>query len=457
MRSLFEAQAISVGELCRRIRRALRAQFPTAVRVIGEISKCRVVDGNAYFALKDSEGLIDCICFRAAAEQLRLKFPIEDGTALEVTGFVDIYEAKSSYQLRVSDIVPIGLGALHVKFEELKRKLEREGLFDVARKRPIPTFISDVAIVTSKSAAALQDFVVTCRRRGAHVRILVQHAPVQGAAAAPALARAIIAAGKQAVDVVVVARGGGTTTDLWAFNTEEVARAIAGCAKPVISAIGHETDSTIADFVADKRVATPTAAAEFVAQEREALLERIERAEARLRRVLVRLATGLRPALARTLEFLVRAGTSIVSDRAQRLDDLALHLSRGDPRRHIRDWHRRAYEAGLRLEVLGGRVAAVRRTQSAVAQKHLAAGFAQLVQRRSNALEVVAGRLAALGPRQTLRRGYAIVYDRAGGVLTDSAASHVGEAIGIELKSGWLGAIVKEKKDDHGKDGIETD
>ena len=217
-----------------------------------------------YFSLKDREGLIDCICFESTASQLQTAFPLEEGLAVEVSGFLDIYPPKSAYQLRVTDIMPVGKGALHVAFERLKARLAEQGLFAQERKRPIPSFISAVAIVTSRDAAVLHDFVTTCRRRGAHVKIKLVPAPVQGAAAAPALARAIRAAGRLPVDVIVVARGGGSIEDLWAFNTEEVALAIAESPLPVISAVGHETDQTIADFVADLRAPTATAAAEFV-------------------------------------------------------------------------------------------------------------------------------------------------------------------------------------------------
>lgn len=456
MQGLFDAPAISVSELCRRIRRALRGQFPSSVRVHGEVSKCRAIDGNVYFALKDGEGYIDCVCFRDTAERLNVTLPLEEGVAVEVAGFVDIYEKKSTYQLRITDIIPLGRGALYAAYEQLKAKLEREGLFEQARKRPIPSFIRDVAIVTSRNAAALQDFVATCRRRDAHLRIWVRHAPVQGAAAAAGLARAIGAAGKLPVDVVVVARGGGSIEDLWAFNTELVARAIADCARPVISAVGHETDVTIADFVSDRRAATPTAAAEFVAQEREALLERITIGESRLRKSLLRLLTVPRAALHRALRDMHRAAASAVSAKAQRLDDLALHLNRADPRKRIKIWHERAQSARARLRIVALRIIRHRSAEAENVAKRLAASFAGAMERRSNKLAVAAGKLQTLGPRQTLQRGYAIAYDRRGVVLTDSATARIGEHIGVELKIGWLGATVNEKKDAHGKDSLET-
>jgi exodeoxyribonuclease VII large subunit len=457
MRSLFDAPAMPVGELCRKIRTALRLSFPASVRVFGEVSASRTIAGNTYFTLKDSQGLIECYCYKETAARLGLPLPIPDGTAVEVAGVVDIYERKSSYQLRVLDVVPVGKGALHLAFERLKADLEREGLFEAARKRAIPSFIRDVAIVTSRNAAALHDFVTTCRRRGAHVRICLVHAPVNGAAAAPALARAIDRAGQLPVDVVVVARGGGSTEDLWAFNTERVARAIAACARPVISAVGHETDVTIADFVADKRAATPTAAAEFVANERAALLSRIAGAQLRARKALVRYVAQPRAAVARARRDLERARVEALLTRTQRVDDVVLHVRRVDPRRRIRLWSQRAVAASGRLAGLGSRTVRLSANALRDGGAELNRALADVLTRRESALYVVAARLGALGPRRTLQRGYAIVYNADGVVLVDSSAIDIGEKISVELKSGSLGAVVSEKKDGYGEDRGQED
>jgi exodeoxyribonuclease VII large subunit len=450
MRSLFDAPSMTVGELCRIIRSALRTRFPARVRVLGEISRATLNAGNLYFTLKDREGLIQCYCPRDVVDQLRLGMPPGDGLAVEVAGFVDTYPWRSTYQLRVSDIVPVGPGALHQAFERLKAQLQREGLFEAARKRPVPRFIRDVAIVTSRSGAAFQDFKTTARRRGAHVRIWLVHAPVSGAVAAPELARAIVAAGKLPVDVVVVARGGGSLEDLWAFNTEQVARAIAACRRPVISAVGHETDITIADFVADLRVATPTAAAEYVAQERAALLQRIAAARARLRRALVRRSQAALPAFNRMLRALERMGSDLIDARIQRYDDLALQLRRADPRRRIRVSRERARKTGLRLQTIGPRMLESRWELVDVLGRQLGVSFGALRSRRSRSLDVAVAQLEALAPRRTLERGYAIVYGETGEIVTESSAVGLGEKIAVELKSGSLGAKVVEKKDAHG-------
>jgi exodeoxyribonuclease VII large subunit len=456
MRSLFEAQAISVGELCRRIRRTLRSQFPAAVRVFGEISKCRKISGNLYFSLKDREGYIDCICFEGNVRQLDRNLALEDGLAIEAEGFVEIYEPKSAYQLRVTGILPVGRGALHVAFEQLKARLAAEGLFDEARKRKLPAFIRDVAIVTSKNAAVLADFETTCRRRGAHVKVWVVHSPVQGEVAAPAIARAIAAAGKLPVDVIVVARGGGTIEDLWAYNTEQVARAIAASPIPIITAIGHQTDLTIADLVADKSAATATAAAEFVTAVREALLARITAAQQRLRRSLYRATAAPKATLSRAASGLLRTGFAMVSSRRQKIDALELMLSRLDPRRQLRTWRERTKVAATRLPVLGRRAIQAKMGITATATRELAACFGRLIANGSARVDVARSRLLALGPRQTLQRGYAIVYDSSGGVLTHARSVRIGENIGVELTSGWLEAQVKAAKDNHGEADGET-
>ncbi|MDQ6780412.1 MAG: exodeoxyribonuclease VII large subunit [Candidatus Eremiobacteraeota bacterium] len=452
MRSLFEDQAISVGELCRRLRQALYQRFPSPLRVLGEVSKCRMSDGHAYFSLKDNQGLVDCVCFRSTAERLHVRWPLADGVAVEVTGRVDIYERTSRYQLVVDDVMPVGQGALHLEFEALKERLRREGLFEQSRKRAIPAFIRDVAIVTSERGAALQDFLSTCRRRGAHVRVTLVHAPVQGAAAAPALARAIRLAGKAKVDVVVVARGGGSLEDLWAFNTEIVARAIVACGRPVITAIGHETDFSIADFVADTRAATPTAAAEFVAREREALLERIAQSEGRLQRALVRVVRSGRAAWSGAQRMLTRSAARSITERVQRLDDLRTRLAGGDPRRRARGWRQRIEAAAARLGTTQRRNMRMQHQAFESARSELRNRMLAAASTRGATLGVLTARLAALGPQQTLERGYAIVYDSTGGVLSDARRASAGDRIEVELRAGWIGAIIEAKRENNEKD-----
>jgi len=437
MQSLFEAApppAMTVSDLCRAIKRALDGLYDGPIRVIGEVSRFRTASsGHMYFDLKDERGLVSCVCWNDVACDIVARAALADGLAIEATGRLSAYPPRSQYQFVVLDVVPVGFGELFRRFELLKEKLKAEGLFAAGRKRPIPTFMRRVAIVTSREAAALQDFIATSRRRGAHVEITLVHAPVQGALAAPALARAIRQAGRLAVDAIVVARGGGSIEDLWAFNTEVVARAIAASTLPVISAVGHETDFTIADFVADLRVPTPTAAAELVAAERNLLIRRLDDARSRLRRSLDRLAAEAGDRLRRIRADLLRSQAQFLGVPARRLDDLADGLRRLDPRRTLSESHARTRHWRQRLRL----------------------AIAKLLASCRSDLDVVAARLAALSPRSTLARGYAIVYDGGGRVVTDSGSVRIGESISVELRRGGLAAEVRSKKARDGSRDVE--
>jgi exodeoxyribonuclease VII large subunit len=456
MRTLFDAPAITVGELCRQIKGALESAFPTAVRVAGEVSKCTVApSGHAYFSLKDADGLVQCVCWKTTVRSLDIAFPIADGTAVEVVGRVTAYKERSQFQIVVDDVVPTGRGELHRRYELLKEKLRREGLFDEERKRAIPSFVSSVAIVTSRGAAALQDFLTTCKRRGAHVSVTLVHAPVQGDAAIRPLAAAIAFAGTLPVDVVVVARGGGSIEDLWAFNTEPVARAIAACARPVISAIGHETDVTIADLVADRRAATPTAAAEMVSPDRRKLLEEIAARERRLRRSLARIASEAGRRFRAVSEALADAPQTLLGAAAQVVDGLDERLRFADPRRRVAGFEQRVGSARQRLSAAAARafIAAFESIRLWEERRRLA--FAKALVARQSAIDVAAARLSALGPSATLGRGYAIVFGARGAVLTDAARTARGESLDITLKRGRVRAAVTQTEVGSGEDRFE--
>ena len=406
-----DAPALTVSELSRAIANALRDRFPFAVRVVGEASRISFSEsGHVYFRLKDANAVIECLVWRETAEQLDVRSLLNEGAAVEIIGEVRTYPKRSEYQVVVGSILPVGLGALYRRLEQLKVKLRDEGLFDETRKRRLPSFIQRVAVVTSRNADALQDFIETARARGPHVSILLVHAPVHGELAAPEIARAVRRAGRLNVDAVVVTRGGGSLEDLWAFNTEVVARAIAACARPVISAVGHESDITIADLVADVRAATPTAAAVLVAAERNALLTRLAELARSLRRLLVRRSM----------------------DSAQALDGLVRALQRGDPRRRLAEMSRRALEAQRRLR---------------------RAIEARLREGRAS-VEACASTLEALSPSSALQRGYAIVFDKQHGVVTDAARTKVGDPLAIMLKRGKLDATVTAKKEKHDQDDL---
>src|SRR6187397_1053967 len=272
---------LTVTELTVRVRDRLEAEF-YEVWVEGELSNCRVWNtGHLYFTLKDESSQLRGFMFKSALRYLRFK--PTDGTRVVARGRLSVYEPKGEYQLVCEHLEPQGLGALQLAFEQLKKRLQAEGLFDPARKRPLPALPRKIGIVTSLEGAAIRDIIKVLRRRYANAHIVVRPTRVQGEGAALDIARAMAAIGKvKGVDVVIVGRGGGSIEDLWAFNEEVVARAIAGCAVPTISAVGHETDVTIADFVADLRAPTPSAAAEMVVSRKDDFCAHIDRLEHRL-------------------------------------------------------------------------------------------------------------------------------------------------------------------------------
>ena len=304
----------TVSELNRAAGELLEEAFPR-VWVEGEISNWKVYgSGHAYFSLKDDGGQISAVLFRATAKNFR--FEPRDGLAALAAGRVSLYGQRGQYQLIVDELEPRGKGALQLAFEQLKEKLQKEGLFDAARKRPLPVLPRTVGVVTSPTGAVIRDIITVLGRRFANVRVLLNPVRVQGEGAGAEIAAAIAElAGRGDVDVLIVGRGGGSMEDLWAFNEEVVARAIAACPVPVISAVGHETDFTIADFVADLRAPTPSAAAELVVQSKDALEARVTTLKRQMRA-----ACGARFQSAR-----------------HRLDSLAVHRMIGDGRRRLRD------------------------------------------------------------------------------------------------------------------------
>src|ERR1700679_3602643 len=274
-------KTFTVAELNARIRGLLGDEFDD-VWVAGEISGCKTAtSGHCYFTLKDHEAQLRCVCFR---QYLRyLKFKPQDGMAVLARGHIDVYEARGEYQLLVEALEPQGHGALQFAFEQLKKKLAAEGFFDSARKRALPALPERIGIVTSPTGSVIRDILQILERRcpGRHIRLYP--AQVQGEGAAEQIAAGISYFSRSGwAEVVIIARGGGSLEDLWAFNEERVARAIAACSVPVISAVGHETDFTIADFVADMRAPTPSAAAEIVVCTRESLYERLNAADHKL-------------------------------------------------------------------------------------------------------------------------------------------------------------------------------
>jgi len=410
----------SVSQLTQRIREMLEERF-FEIWVEGEISNCFVAKtGHVYFTLKDAGAQIKAVMFRSDVRYLRFK--IKDGLSVVARGRLTVYDPKGEYQIICQHLEPEGLGARQLAFDQLKERLAKEGLFDARRKRPLPALPRKIGVVTSLDGAAVRDIVKVLRRRYANAHIVIRPARVQGEGAALDIARGMAAIGKvKGVDVVIVGRGGGSIEDLWAFNEEVVARAIAGCPVPTISAVGHETDVTIADFVADLRAPTPSAAAEMVVAHKDDFCARIDRLGQRLQ------AT-----------FQMR-----VAMRGRRADDLAHQLLRALRGRIAR--RERAYQALLlklerldvrrRFDVIRARLAAV--------DGRLRTGIDRRVHGADARFRATAARLDSLSPLAVLGRGYAVCWnaDRTA-IIRDASTVDSGDKVHVKLERGELDCIV---------------
>ncbi|MCC6072610.1 exodeoxyribonuclease VII large subunit [Massilia sp. GCM10020059] len=423
---------LTVTALNAQVARLLERSFPLTW-IGGEISNfTRASSGHWYFTLKDDAAQVRAVMFRGRAQFAG--FIPREGDKVEVRALVTLYGARGDYQINVEAIRRAGVGALYEAFLRLKDKLTAQGLFDQDRKRALPMFTRSVGIVTSPQAAALRDVLTALQRRAPHLRIVLYPAPVQGQMAAQKIADAIaIASHRAEVDVLLVVRGGGSIEDLWSFNEEVVARAIAGCSVPVISGVGHETDFTIADFAADMRAATPTAAAELAATPRADWMASLSGDATDLRR-------AMRRALAEANLNLDNYTRRLLSPSAQighqRLKVVALstaltHAVRAPVNRH-----------GFALAQLRARWARHRpdvralRAELASQQRHCAASIASQLGQRRDALGALAAQLELLNPQRTLERGYAIVRDSRGKVLRSPDDIQAREALTVRLAEG---------------------
>ena len=436
-------QVISVSELNRIAREALERNLPL-LWVAGEISNFkRYESGHCYFTMKDAQAQVDCVIFRHRA-QLQGWAP-RDGMQVEVRALPTLYEARGKFQLNVDVMRRAGLGALYEAFERLKAKLQQEGLFDPARKRPLPRFPRAIGVVTSPQAAALRDVLTTLRRRMPRLPVVVYPTPVQGEGAAARIAAAIAAAGgRRDCEVLIVCRGGGGIEDLWAFNEEIVARAILACGIPVVSGVGHETDFTIADFVADVRAPTPTAAAELASPDRRELSKQLLHVAHRLSRTVVR---GLESRMQRVDLFarrLVHPGERIRSQLGE-VRHLATRLT-GAWARVLEDRGWRLREAGLRLAACAPGVAELHRSCRELARR-LRDGARRRLEITNALLARVAAHLTHLNPQSVLERGYSITQDQQGGVVREAARLSVGQGVRITFSKGWAEARVERKVD----------
>lgn len=438
-------RVLSVSQLTERIRTLLEDRF-LEVWVEGELSNCRLWNtGHMYFTLKDGGAQMKAVMFRSALRYLRFK--PADGLRVVARGQLGVYEPKGEYQIVCEHMEPQGLGALQLAFEQLKKKLQAQGMFDPARKRALPALPRRIGIVTSLDGAALRDILKVLKRRAPNTSVLIRPARVQGEDAAADVATALRMIVKvPGVDVVIVGRGGGSIEDLWAFNEERVAKAIANCPVPVVSAVGHETDVTIADFVADLRAPTPSAAAEMVVAAKDEFCGRIDRLTGRLR------------AAARTDLQRRRNAVHVLSSRRGLAGYHARVAMRGrhatelthqlhEAARQTIDARARAYRAlRQRLEQrdLARRLAAIR--ARLVAAEGRLAGAAGRTRHRADArFRALAGRLENLSPLAVLGRGYAVCWNAEKTAIVRSAASVApGDAVRVTLADGEIGCRVEE-------------
>lgn len=413
---------VSVSDLTSTIRDLLETGIGE-VWVAGEISNFRAPgSGHLYFTLKDETATLSAVMFMREAR--RVGFALQDGQAILARGTITVYEARGQYQIQVAEIRPRGLGSLQQRFEELKARLAAEHLFDLDRKRELPVFPEVIGVVTSLQGAVLQDMLQILQRRAPGIRILVRGVRVQGIGAAQEIAGAIDAfSAAKNVDLVVVARGGGSLEDLWAFNEEAVARSLAACSVPTISAVGHETDFTIADFVADLRAPTPSAAAELLTRDWSEWRETLSKLSARLERATRHSLEDHRDHLARLASsYALREPRRIVRQWAQQLDDLRENLY------------------ATALNSVHDRRDALRLLDARLVARHPS----RELERRRLHLGQLTARLRAMGPQATLDRGYALVLDQQGHPLSKAEKKLEGKSIRIVLSKGTLAATVTD-------------
>lgn len=441
-----ERRVFTVSDLTARIRDLLARNF-TDIIVQGEISNCRPApSGHIYFTLKDERAQVRCVFFKQ--QQRGMKFRPEDGLQVMVRGSISVYEARGEYQIYVESLEPVGRGALQLAFEQLKKRLEAEGLFDAGKKKPLPLLPSRIGLVTSPSGAAVRDVVRILRRRFPNVHLTLYPVRVQGVGAAEEIVEALrYFAKKRAADVVLLVRGGGSLEDLWSFNEESVARAIAASMIPVISGVGHETDFTIADFVADVRASTPSAAAELVVQTRREFDKHVrdlrEALESQVRYRLLELSRRVHELAARRG---FRRPMDLLRQRRQRADELTSRLALGLSAR-LELSRKRFTAAHLRIARFDFRAkVAALRLRLEKRRHDLGVRAERLLRVKRERWERLSLQLQERSPLKVLERGYAIATDAAGNVLRDAEQVAIGDPVSIQLHRGRLATEVKKKE-----------
>jgi exodeoxyribonuclease VII large subunit len=441
-----ERRIYSVSDLTARIRDLLAKNF-TDISVQGELSNCREAQsGHCYFTLKDERAQLRCVLFKQ--QRRGMKFRPEDGIKVTVRGSISVYEARGEYQIYVESLEPLGRGALQLAFEQLKKRLETEGLFDASRKKPLPLLPSRIGVITSPTGAAVRDVVRILTRRFPNVHLTVYPVRVQGEDAAGDIVKALSYFEKKRVaDVILLVRGGGSLEDLWAFNEEAVARAIVASTIPIISGVGHETDFTIADFVADVRASTPSAAAELVVQTRREFDKHVadlrDSIESLLRYRLLELSRRVHE-LAGRRGF--RRPLDLLRQRRQRADELTARVAMGlrarleSSRKRFTRAHLRVASFDFRAKIAGLRLRLQRRSQE------LGVRVERRLRLKRERWQRLSLQLQERSPLRVLERGYAIATDATGTLLRDADQISVGDSVRIQLHRGRLISEIKKKE-----------
>jgi exodeoxyribonuclease VII large subunit len=441
-----ERRAWTVSELTAKIRDLLAKNF-AGITVQGEISNCREAQsGHFYFTLKDDRAQVRCVFFKQ--QQRGIKFRPEDGLQMTVRGSISVYEPRGEYQIYVESLEPIGLGALQLAFEQLKKRLEAEGLFDASRKKPLPMLPNRIGLITSPKGAAVRDVVRILTRRFPNVHLTVFPVRVQGEGSAEEIVKALkFFNAKKMVDVLILARGGGSLEDLWSFNEEIVARAIFASEIPVISGVGHEMDFTIADFVADVRASTPSAAAELVVQTRREFDKHIadlrETISGLIRYRLLELSRRVHELSARRG---FRRPLDLLRQQRQRADEMTSRLALG-LRARLEQSRKRFTAAHLRIVTFDFRVKiSAFRLRLEKRSAELGVRAERLLRAKRDRWQRLTVQLQERGPLNVLERGYAIATDAAGNLLRSADQVQLGDSVAIQLHRGRLTTEVRKKE-----------
>lgn len=441
-------RALTVSELNHQARHLLESSF-MQVWVEGELSGfSRPSSGHWYFSLKDRKCQVRCAMFRGMNQRLRT-IP-KEGDKVRIRGKVTLYENRGDFQIIVEHVEPAGLGALQQAFEELKRKLQAEGLFDAGLKKPIPTLPAHIGVITSPTGAAIHDILTVLARRCPGIPVTLYPTTVQGQPATAEIVKAIqLAKTHDAVDVLIIGRGGGSLEDLWCFNEESVARAMAACPIPTVSAVGHETDVTIADFIADLRAPTPSAAAEKVSPDQREMLRQINDREFRLTNALKKVIQQMNTRLVH-LSARLRDPRRELLEKAQRLDELEQRLGKVIEQRVERSQIRSTHLAQRLAMQSPGKQLAESREVLDRASLQLNTAMQRILTRQQDKLQHTASTLNVVSPLATLGRGYAIARDEQGNIVRNAQDVSVGEQIFTHVAQGVVTGEVTSVSADNG-------